>query len=309
MRPFYSQNTNDVLTHFDVTAADGLTTEEVRTRQEKYGYNQLITKKKKSFLQMFLAQFKSFMIIILLIAAAISGVVGVMEGEGLLDTFVILGILVLNAFIGAYQEHKAESSLEALKDLAAPDTKVLRDGMIKEAPTRELVPGDIVILETGAVVPADIRLIEAVNLKVQESALTGESVPVEKHTDVLLGDDISLGDCTNLTFSNSTVTYGRGRGVVTATLMFAQLVHVRNLHSNTRSSFAINPLNNKPLIGAILVSVAMALLVLLVPPIRDAFNLAEMDGQHWLFVILISLAPIPVVDLFKLFRINGTRYE
>ncbi len=131
---------------------------------------------------MFFEQFKSFMIIILLIAAVISGVVGVMEGEGLLDTYVILGILVLNAFVGAFQERKAETSLEALKSLAAPLTKVLRDGVIKEVLTRELVPGDIIILETGAVIPADLRLTEAVNLKIQESALTGESVPVEKHT-------------------------------------------------------------------------------------------------------------------------------
>ena len=178
---------------------------------------------------MFMAQFKSFMIIILLIAAAISGVVGVMEGEGLLDTFVILGILILNAFVGAYQERKAESSLEALKSLAAPITKVLRDGIITEIPTRELVPGDIVILETGAIIPADLRLIEAVNLKIQESSLTGESVPVDKHTDPLTGDEIALGDRINMAFSSGMVTYGRGRGIVIATGMQTEVGKIADM--------------------------------------------------------------------------------
>ncbi|MBN1789553.1 MAG: calcium-translocating P-type ATPase, PMCA-type [Bacteroidales bacterium] len=233
MRPFYNQNLEETLGHFEVTAAGGLTSAEVGARHEKYGFNQLTAKRKKTFLQMFLAQFKSFMIIILLIAAAISGVVGVMEGEGLFDTFVILGILVLNAFIGAYQERKAESSLEALKNLAAPNTKVLRNGQILEIPTRELVPGDIVILETGAIVPADLRLIEAVNLKVQESALTGESVPVDKHTEALKDENIALGDRTNQAFSSSLVTYGRGRGVVTATGMQTEVGKIADMLQQT----------------------------------------------------------------------------
>jgi Ca2+-transporting ATPase len=169
------------------------------------------------------------MIIILLIAAVISGVVGVMEGEGLLDTYVILGILIVNAFVGAFQERKAETSLEALKSLAAPLTKVLRDGVIKEVLTRELVPGDIIILETGAIIPADLRLTEAVNLKIQESALTGESVPVEKNTEALTEEDVALGDRINMAFSSGMVTYGRGRGVVIATGMKSEVGKIANL--------------------------------------------------------------------------------
>jgi Ca2+-transporting ATPase len=233
MQLFYNHSFNEILAQFAVKATDGLTLEEVKARHEKYGYNQLTAKKKKSFIQVFFAQFKSFMIIILLFAAAISGVVGVMEGEGLFDTFVILGILVLNAFIGAYQEKKAESSLEALKNLAAPNTKVLRDGQISEIPTRELVPGDIVILETGAIVPADMRLIEAVNLKVQEAALTGESVPVEKHTDVLPGEDVALGDRLNMAFSSSMITYGRGRGLVTSIGMQTEVGKIADMLQQT----------------------------------------------------------------------------
>lgn len=233
MTQFYNQSINEILYRVKTTETTGLSTGEAHQRLEKYGYNQLSSKRKKSFFQMFIAQFKSFMIIILLIAAAISGVVGVMEGEGLLDTFVILGILILNAFVGAFQERKAESSLEALKNLAAPITKVLRDGVITEIQTRELVPGDIVILETGAVIPADIRLIEAVNLKIQESSLTGESVPVDKQTAPLPGDDIALGDRINMAFSSGMVTYGRGRGVVITTGMKTEVGKIADMLQQT----------------------------------------------------------------------------
>ena len=233
MANFYNQEFVAVLSQLKASAETGLSSEEVKKRLEEYGFNQLVARNRKTFFQMFVAQFKSFMIIILLIAAVISGVVGVMEGEGLLDTFVILGILVLNAFIGAIQERKAESSLEALKNLAAPITKVLRNGVIIEIPTKELVPGDIVILETGAVIPADLRLIEAINLKIQESSLTGESVPVDKKTIVLTGDDIALGDRVNMAFSTGMVTYGRGRGVVTATGMKTEVGKIANMLQQT----------------------------------------------------------------------------
>lgn len=229
MIQFYTQETSEIITSLKSDAAVGLRTDEVKRRLVEYGYNQLASKRRKSFALIFLEQFKSFMIIILLIAAVISGVVGVMEGEGLIDTYVILGILILNAFVGAFQERKAETSLEALKSLAAPLTKVLRDGVIKEGLTRELVPGDIIILETGAVIPADLRLTEAINLKIQESALTGESVPVEKHTDALSEEDVALGDRINMAFSSGMVTYGRGRGVVIATGMRTEVGKIANL--------------------------------------------------------------------------------
>jgi len=229
MELFYNQEISEILTRLKTSETMGLAAEEVMQRLAEYGYNQLDAKRKKSFFLMFMAQFKSFMILILLIAAVVSGVVGVMEGEGLFDTFVILGILILNAFIGAFQEKKAESSLEALKSLAAPITQVLRDGTVSEIPTRELVPGDIVILETGAIIPADLRLTEAVNLKVQESSLTGESVPVEKKSEALSSDDVSLGDRINMAFSSGMVTYGRGRGVVVATGMQTEVGKIADM--------------------------------------------------------------------------------
>lgn len=233
MKHFYNQDFEEVLSGLETSMTTGLSSAEVTQRLKKYGYNKLESKRKKSFFQIFFAQFKSFMIIILLIAAAISGVVGVLEGEGLLDTIVILGILMLNAFVGAWQERKAESSLEALKNLAAPETKVLRSGVISEIPTMELVPGDIVILETGAVIPADLRLIEAVNMKIQESSLTGESVPVDKQAGPLKDEDIALGDRINMAFSSGMVTYGRGRGVVVATGMTTQVGKIADMLQNT----------------------------------------------------------------------------
>lgn len=233
MTSFYNQTIKEISTHLKTSESDGLSSEEAKRRLEEYGYNQLDSKKNKSFLIKFIAQFKSFMILVLLIAAIVSGVVGVMDGEGLIDTYVILGILILNAFVGAYQERKAETSLEALKNLTAPVAKVFRNGEVIDIPTIELVPGDIVVLETGALIPADLRLIESVNLKIQESSMTGESVPVEKQTEPLSENNIALGDRTNMAFASGMVTYGRGRGVVVATGMQTEVGKIAGLIQNT----------------------------------------------------------------------------
>ena len=172
-------------------------------------------KKKKSLLQKFIDQFKDFLIIILLIAAVVSGVVGYLEGEGFTDSLIILFIVIVNAIIGVVQESKAEASLEALKKMSGYVAKVLRNGKIDTLPTKEIVPGDIVVLETGDFVPADMRLFESVNLKIQEASLTGESVPVEKDI-AAIEKDVALGDRINMLYSGSSVVYGRGEAVVTA---------------------------------------------------------------------------------------------
>ena len=159
----------------------------------------------------FLEQFKDFMIIVLIIAAIVSGIVGIHEGEGIADTIIILIVVVVNAIIGVAQESKAEKSLEALQKLSSHVAKVIRDGKLVVVQSAELVPGDIVVLDTGDYIPADLRIIEAVNLKSQESALTGESVPVEKISDAIEDENIGLGDRKNMLFSSSLVTYGRGK--------------------------------------------------------------------------------------------------
>ena len=202
------------LLHTDTV--QGLTEHEAMERLREYGYNEFKKREHTTLWQKFVAQFKSFMIIVLLIAAAISGVTGYMNGEGITDALIILVILVANAIIGMVQESKAEKSLDALERMAAPRCKVVRDGERRIIESRELVPGDIVEIETGDSIPADLRLTEAINLKVQEAALTGESVPVEKSTESIEGD-ASIGDRVNMAFASCSVTYGRGRGIVVAT--------------------------------------------------------------------------------------------
>jgi len=211
----------------------GLSEQEAEERQEKYGFNELEEGKKKNFIQKFLEQFKDFMVIVLLIAAIVSGIVGVMEGSGITDTIIIMIVLILNAIIGVVQESKAEKSLDALQKLSAHTAKVIREGNLIILPARELVPGDVVILETGDFVSADLRIIEAVNLKAQEASLTGESVPVDKKTNVIPEVDTSLGDRTNMLFSSSLITYGRGKAIVVDTGMNTEVGKIANMLNNT----------------------------------------------------------------------------
>lgn len=194
----------------------GLTDDVVREKLKREGFNEFAKKKHTTLWQKFIAQFKSFMIIVLLVAAVISGITGYMNGEGVTDAIIILSILIVNAIIGVFQEAKAENALDALEKLSAPHCKVVRDGEHKVIASRELVVGDIVEIETGDSVPADLRLVESVNLKIQEAALTGESLPVEKDTAAIQGN-VPVGDRTNMAFSSCSVTYGRGVGVVVAT--------------------------------------------------------------------------------------------
>ena len=194
----------------------GLSDVEAAARQARDGFNEFDKTKHTTLWQKFISQFKSFMIIVLIFAAIISGVTGYMNGEGITDAIIILSILIINAIIGVFQEAKAEKSLDALERLSAPHCKVIRDGETKIIESRELVVGDIVIIETGDNVPADLRLIESVNLKIQEAALTGESVPVEKDAYAVLPEDAPIGDRINMAYSSCSVTYGHGKGVVTS---------------------------------------------------------------------------------------------
>ena len=207
----------------------GLTTNQVEEKRETYGLNELKAKKKKTLFQKFLEQFKDFTILVLIIAAIVSGIVGVSEGEGVTDTIIILIVVILNAVIGVLQESKAEKSLEALQKLSDHASKVIRNGKLQVIPSKELVPGDIVVLETGDYIPADLRIIEAINLKSQESALTGESVPVEKMQDVIQDENVGIGDRTNMLFSSSLITYGRGKGIVCETGMNTEVGKIASM--------------------------------------------------------------------------------
>ena len=243
MENWYHQKIQDVEKNLNTNINVGLSEENVKKAREKYGLNELEAKKKKSLLVKFLEQFKDFMIIVLIIAAIVSGVIGVIQGEGVTDTIIILIVVIVNAIIGVAQENKAEKSLEALQKLSAHASKVIRNGEMIVVPSKELVPGDIVVLETGDYVPADFRIIEAVNLKSQESALTGESVPVEKTSDVLKEIEVPIGDRVNMLFSSSLITYGRGKGIVVETGMNTEVGKIAQIIN--QSEEGTTPLQEK----------------------------------------------------------------
>lgn len=235
---YHNQRSIDVLKEFDSMASDGLSTVEAKERLEKYGLNEFQDKKRKTFLQKFIDQFKDFMIIILIVAAIIS----IAAGERV-DAIVILAIVILNAFLSIYQEGQAEKSLESLKQMSAPEAKVIRDGKKTVVPARELVPGDIVILESGDIIPADLRLFNSSNLKVDESSLTGESVAVEKNSEAILDNNATLGDRVNMAYMSTIVTYGRGKGVVVGTSHDTEIGKIATMIEEIEDD--LTPLQNK----------------------------------------------------------------
>lgn len=206
------------------TRPDGLTTQEAAQRLDQFGPNELKAKRKKTPFMMFLDQFKDFMILVLIAAAIVAGIVG-----ELTDTLIIIAIVIANAVIGFIQEYRAEKAIEALKQMAAPMVNVLRDGRGASIASREVVPGDIVLLEAGAIIPADMRLIESAQLKIDEAALTGESVPVEKSTAVLSDPGLPLGDRVNMAYKGTVATYGRGSGLVVDTGMETELGKIASM--------------------------------------------------------------------------------
>ena len=242
---WFNQTVKDTVEQLETNEEKGLTKEEVKKRQEKYGLNELAAKKKKSTFVKFLEQFKDFMIIVLIISAIISGIVGVMEEgiSGITDTVIILVVVIVNAIIGVIQENKAEKSLEALQKLSSHVAKVMRNGKLEVVQSRDLVPGDIVIIETGDYVPADLRILEAVNLKSQEAALTGESVPVEKMADKIADEKVGIGDRINMLFSSSLITYGRGKAVVVETGMNTEVGKIANIINSAEE--VVTPLQAK----------------------------------------------------------------
>jgi Ca2+-transporting ATPase len=215
--PWHAQSAEEVLEHLKVRE-NGLTSTEAAERQVHYGHNQLTEASRPGFLKLLWEQFNNFIVMLLIVASFVSAFLGEW-----VDASAIMAIVVLNAVLGIIQERRAEEALAALKKLAAPEARVLRDGKRLTIPARELVPGDIVFLEAGNHIPADVRLLEAVNLDIEEAALTGESLPVHKNASMKLEKDIPLGDWRNTAFMGTTVTYGRGRGVVVATGMRTQL--------------------------------------------------------------------------------------
>ncbi len=277
------QDVTEVIKKLNSTTA-GLSDEEATRRLEKYGRNELDKGKQKTLLGMFFDQFKDIMIIILFIAAIISGFMG-----ELTDAFIILAVIIINAVLGVIQESKAEKALEALKKMAAPLVKVKRNGVLRQIKTAELVPGDVVLLEAGDFVPADMRLIDCASLKIEEAALTGESVPVEKTIAKLEKEDLVLGDRINMAYSGSSVTYGRGSGLVIATGMNTEVGKIAK--HLTQSESQETPLQRKLAemskilsIGIIIVSVFIFIVGVLQG--RDRFEM-------FLTSVSLAVAAIP----------------
>ena len=222
---FYTKEAAEVLSHLS-SSADGLDESVAKERFEKYGANKLKEAKKPSLLSRILAQLSEPMTVILLIASAVSAVTAIYGGESFADVIIILAVVCINAFLGVYQEGKAEKAIEALQEMTAATSKVIRGGKLITLKSEELVPGDIVVLEAGDAVPADGRIIENASLKIEEAALTGESVPVNKMIETLgleNNKDIPLGDRKNMVYMGSTVVYGRGKAVITATGMDTEM--------------------------------------------------------------------------------------
>ncbi|WP_027632955.1 calcium-translocating P-type ATPase, PMCA-type [Clostridium hydrogeniformans] len=235
---WFNQNTDEVISHFQSDAVNGLTSEEAKKRLEKYGKNKLITKKKKSVIQMLLAQLKDTMIYILLGAAVISAIMGDFN-----EAIIIVLVVMLNAIIGVAQESKAEKALEALKKLSSPKALVIRDKVTIEISSEDVVPGDIVVLDAGRYIPADLRLIQSANLKIEESALTGESVPSDKFNDTIVEEKVPLGDQKNMAFTSTLATYGRGIGIVVATAMETEIGKIAKMLENEENE--MTPLQKK----------------------------------------------------------------
>lgn len=228
---YHSQTAEQTVQILSSDISSGLTEQQVQKLQTKYGENKLREKKKKTNLQRFLDQFKDVMILILILAAIISFVIACMEGElkEFFEPVLILIIVIVNAIMGMMQESKAEKALDALKNLSSPHAKVLRNGEEKLIESTQLVPGDIIRLEAGDFIPADARLLKSASLKIEESALTGESIPSEKDADLLIDEAAALGDRSNMVFSGCSVTYGTGTAIVTAIGMDTEMGKIANL--------------------------------------------------------------------------------
>lgn len=229
------------------SSGQGLSRQEAEARLQRDGKNRLAQAEKVTLIQRFLTQLKDPMLIILMAAALVSGITSMMSGEGMTDVVIILAVVLLNAALGVYQENKAEKAIEALQSMSAALSFVLRDGQVQQVPSEDLVVGDIVLLEAGTAVPADGRIIESASLQIEEAALTGESVPVNKDTEALTpaggASAVTLGDRKNMCYMGSTVVYGRGRAVITATGMDTEMGRIA--HAITQTVEGLTPLQIK----------------------------------------------------------------
>lgn len=274
---WYKKSKNEILQELDVDEKNGLSSTEALRRLEKYGKNKLETKKKKTLFKQFLSQLKDVMIYILIIAAIISAFLGEIS-----DALIILLVIIINAVIGVIQESKAEKALYALKELSTPKALVKRDGSLKEILSEDIVPGDIVIIDAGRYIPGDLRLIDTANLKIEESAFTGESVPSEKDSSFLPDKEIPIGDQNNMAFMSTLATYGRGVGVVVGTGMNTEIGKIAKMIEQEENDET--PLQKKlSELGKILGFLAVGICILI-------FIISFFQGRDLLEMFLTSIS-------------------
>ena len=279
-KPVYLQTVEDVFKEVQ-SSPSGLSSQEAASRLEKYGANTLQEGKKKTLLEKFVDQFKDFMILVLLVAAVVSMFAHQGDPDPT-DAIIILAVVLLNAVLGVFQESKAEEAIEALKKMASPVASVLRDGHVEHIKGEDIVVGDVVILEAGDVVPADMRLFEVNTVKIEESALTGESVPVDKDLVIPAGDEVGIGDRTNMAFSSTNVTYGRAVGVVTSTGMNTEVGKIANMLANTEEGKT--PLQeNQDALGKWLTIMILVIAVII-------FLVGMLRGNEWTHMLLTAIA-------------------
>lgn len=274
---WYKKSKNEILQELDVDEKNGLSSTEALRRLEKYGKNKLETKKKKTLFKQFLSQLKDVMIYILIIAAIISAFLGEIS-----DALIILLVIIINAVIGVIQESKAEKALDALKELSTPKALVKRDGSLKEIFSEDIVPGDIVIIDAGRYIPGDLRLIDTANLKIEESAFTGESVPSEKDASFLPDKEVPIGDQNNMAFMSTLATYGRGVGVVVGTGMNTEIGKIAKMIEQEENDET--PLQKKlSELGKILGFLAVGICILI-------FIISFFQGRDLLEMFLTSIS-------------------
>ncbi len=282
---WFSKSQSEIVKEFGVNPAIGLSGEEAKARLSKYGYNKLKGKPKKSILSLFLSQLKDMLIYVLLAAAVITFVIGEIA-----DSVIIMLVIILNAVIGVIQEYKAEKAVEALQKMTTPKSVVRRDGVIQEINSEEVVPGDIVILDAGRFVPADLRLIESANLQIEESALTGESVPTNKDASAIFPDPKTpVGDKSNMAFLSTLVTYGRGEGIVIATAMDTEIGKIAKILEDDNEE--MTPLQKRldelgRILGFLAIGICALIFIIALIQKRDLFEM-------FLTAISLAVAAIP----------------
>lgn len=266
------------------SSANGLTETEVKARQEKYGPNVLESKKHTTLLQKFIAQFKDLMIVILMVAALVAMLAGEVS-----DALIIFLVVILNAVFGVFQEAKAENAIDALQEMTTPYSRVKRNGVVMQVKSDEIVPGDIVLLEAGDIVPADMRILESSSLKIEEAALTGESVPVDKESSVLTEKEPPLGEQSNLCFMNTSVTYGTAEAVVFATGMQTQVGHIATMLDEVDNS--VTPLQKN------ITHLSKVLTVLILITAVVIFVFGVMTGRESVLDMLLTAISLAVAAI------------